>query len=406
MSDTKVVCPHCKTQLEDNKALIGQEASCPSCGKPIKASLPTSPPHQTKPAAAETVHAGDIQRMASQLSDRLTSFTGVEKLEGFSLRDLFSEVFGKHSQEDIEEYFTVGTASTTPAIENVDTTWPKPWVFFRTFLGALAVYALFLWALSAFHNVNLIPGLIMMGSFAVPIATLIFFFEINARRNVSLYQVIRLLFMGGILSLILALLLSEFTASMGLAWLGASVAGVAEEPGKLLAVLTVAGIPKYRYKLNGLLFGAAVGTGFAAFESAGYALTAGLQDMDLMKGIIMVRGMLSPFSHIAWTAMSAAALWRVKGADKFALEMLKDMRFLKVFGLAVVLHMLWNTPYNLPFYGKYAILGVAAWIVILGLIQEGLKELRAEKAAALAGVVPEAKKTQPTNGLPSMHRQS
>jgi RsiW-degrading membrane proteinase PrsW (M82 family) len=258
-------------------------------------------------------------------------------------------------------------------------------VFFKTFLGALVIYLLFLAGWNQFENTNLIPGLIMVGSFAVPIATLIFFVEINARRNVSLYQVIRLLFLGGILSIIFSLILFELTANLKLGWLGASVAGMVEEPGKLLALFIVVNIPKYKYKLNGLLFGAAIGTGFAAFESAGYALRQGLISTDMMKDTIMVRGMLSPFGHIAWTAMCGAALWRVKGESKFAFEMVKDERFLKVFGFAVVLHMLWNTSWNFPFYSKFVILGVAAWVLIFALIQDGLKELRDEKAKAIAG---------------------
>jgi RsiW-degrading membrane proteinase PrsW (M82 family) len=382
MSDMKFTCPHCEQHLEGDPALMGQQVQCPSCTKSFTATPPVAPAQQSQEPVVASVDANDVQKIASKLSGHLTSFAGVEKLEGFSLKDLFSEVFRKHSREEIEEYFTVGTPSTTPSIETIDTTWPKPWVFSKTFIGALVVYILFLSAWNEFGNVNLIPGLIMVGSFAVPIATLIFFVEMNARRNVSLYQVIRLLFMGGILSLILSLLLFQLTASMQLEWLGASVAGLAEEPGKLLALLTVTGVPKYRYKLNGLLFGAAVGTGFAAFESAGYALWVGLHDTDMMKDTIMVRGMLSPFAHIAWTAMCGAALWRVKGSGKFSLSMLKDVRFLKVFAVAVVLHMLWNSPLHLPFYGKYAILGVAAWIIILGLIQEGLKELRQEKSGS------------------------
>jgi len=82
--------------------------------------------------------------------------------------------------------------------------------------------------------------------------------------------------------------------------------------------------------------------------------------------------------------MCGAALWRVKGARNLTFSMIQDMRFLKVFITAVILHMLWNSPIHLPFYGKYVILGVAAWLVILGLIQEGLKELRAEKSSAEA----------------------
>lgn len=398
MPEIKITCNKCHQELQGDDTILGQEVQCPACNNLFKAEVSTS---KTSPiilkfskSAVPVDDKSDVHRLASNLSERLTTLAGVDKLEGFSLKDLFSEVFRKHSREEIEDYFTVGTSRTTPSIADVDTTWPKPWVFFKTFLGALVVYILFLVAWNEFENINLIPGLIMVGSFAVPIATLIFFVEINARRNVSLYQIIRLLFIGGILSLILSLILSELTTKLGLDWLGASVAGLAEEPGKLLALLTVTSLPKYRYKLNGLLFGAAVGTGFAAFESAGYALSTGFSDINGMKDTIMVRGMLSPFAHIVWTAMCGAALWRVKGARKFTFEMVKDMRFLKIFGLAVVLHMLWNTPWSLPFYSKYAILGVAAWVVIFALIQDGLKELRDEKASATAS----EKETIPANG--------
>ena len=398
MTEIKLTCPQCHQELQGDGTILGQEVQCPSCNHLFKAGVSAPKPSPPKLKVAEpTAHtdaANDVQRLASNLSERLTTLAGVEKLDGFSLKDLFSEVFRKHTREEIEEYFTVGTSRTTPPIEDVDTTWPKPWVFFKTFLGALIGYILFLSGWNEFGNVNLIPGLIMVGSFAVPLATLIFFVEINARRNVSLYQVIRLLFIGGILSLVLSLFLFEVTDKLGLGWLGSSVSGLAEEPGKLLALLTVANLPKYRYRLNGLLFGAAVGTGFAAFESAGYALRMGFQDTDMMKDTIMVRGMLSPFGHIAWTAMCGAALWRVKGASKFAFAMVKDERFLKVFGFAVVLHMLWNTPWSFPFYSKFVILGVAAWVVILALIQDGLKELRDEKAKAIAG----GNEDIPTNG--------
>jgi protease PrsW len=222
----------------------------------------------------------------------------------------------------------------------------------------------------------------VVGSFVVPLSVLIFFFETNVRRNVSLYQVLKLLFFGGILSLIFSLILFKVIAINAL---GASVAGLVEEPGKLLALFLVVNIPKYKYTHNGLLFGAAVGTGFAAFESAGYALTIGLStgQPQVIFDIILVRGMLAPFAHIVWTAMSAAALWKVKGDRPFTFDMVQDSRFLRVFGIAVVLHMLWNSPLDLPLFGKYIALGLVAWTVILALIQDGLQQLRVEKVAAM-----------------------
>jgi RsiW-degrading membrane proteinase PrsW (M82 family) len=253
-------------------------------------------------------------------------------------------------------------------------------VFFKTFLGAIIVYVLFVQAWKEFGNINLVPGLIMVGSFAVPVSALIFFVEVNARRNVSLYQVVRMVFVGGIVSLISSLILFQVSDAFSLNWLGASVSGIVEEPGKLLALILVVNVTKYRYTLNGLLFGASVGAGFAAFESAGFALVAGLVNgTDAMMDSIMLRGMLSPFAHIVWTGMCGTALWKVKGDRKFQFEMLKDPRFLRILGIAIVMHMMWNSPLYLPFYAKYAVLGTVAWIVILALIQDGLKQLREEK---------------------------
>ncbi len=168
-------------------------------------------------------------------------------------------------------------------------------------------------------------------------------------------------------------------------FLGASVAGLTEEPAKLLILILVVNDRRYPYILNGLLFGAAIGAGFAAFETAGYASVVA-QDIDSAKGILLMRGLLSPFAHIAWTAMSAAALWRVKGSNPFRFRMLVDHRFVRVFVAAIILHMLWNTQWHPPVFpfGKEIVLGVVAWIILLGLVQEGLKQVRFEKQAKLA----------------------
>ncbi|MFK9090737.1 PrsW family glutamic-type intramembrane protease [Bacillus salipaludis] len=48
--------------------------------------------------------------------------------------------------------------------------------------------------------------------------------------------------------------------------------GIAEELAKAVTVIYFVRRLKYKYILNGLLLGAAVGAGFAAFETAGYAL--------------------------------------------------------------------------------------------------------------------------------------
>jgi RsiW-degrading membrane proteinase PrsW (M82 family) len=56
--------------------------------------------------------------------------------------------------------------------------------------------------------------------------------------------------------------------------------------------------------------------------------------------------------------------------------MLRDPRFLRLLVLAVGLHTLWNAPFDLPFLGKYLVIGFVAWLIILSLVQASLKEIR------------------------------
>lgn len=328
----------------------------------------------------EEGNAETVTDSAKEIKKRFEDFTGIEKLEGgFSIGKLFSDVFKRHPPDEVEEIFAVGTSRTVPPIESVDLSWPRPWMFFRALTGAVSVYAIFVLGWEMFENVNLLPGLIAIGAFAIPLATLLFFFEVNVRRNVSLYQVLRMVALGGGVSLVFSLVLFALSPE-NLGFLGDSIAGCVEEPGKLAALLMIAKADRYHYKLNGLLLGAAVGTGFAAFESMGYAFNVLLQaGPSAMNTNILMRGFLSPFGHIAWTAICGTAMWRVKGARPFNLKMVDNPKFWHLAIVPVGLHMVWNTDFELPFFGKYLLLGAIAWFIVLSLVQEGLNELRVER---------------------------
>lgn len=67
--------------------------------------------------------------------------------------------------------------------------------------------------------------------------------------------------------------------------------------------------------------------------------------------------------------------------------MVENARFWHLALIPVVLHAIWNSDLELPFLGKYLVLGVMAWAVVLALVQEGLKELKLEKKVASAAAV-------------------
>ncbi|WP_166442660.1 PrsW family glutamic-type intramembrane protease [Phragmitibacter flavus] len=343
-----------------------------------------------------------------RITDHVTTAAGSEKIEGFSLGNFFSEVFSKHDEDKIEASFAVGTQETTPPLELVDANWPKPWLFFRCLCAAVIVYAILLWGYRKFENPNLLPGIMLVGSFGVPIATLVLFFEVNVLKNLSVYRVIKGFMLGGVLALIGCLFLFEILSGWN-ELLGASVAGLTEEPAKLLAAIWLVRQKNISNPLNGLLLGAAVGAGFAAFESAGYAFnivfdshnqniallldgaTSGFTNpVQAMIANIETRGLLSPLAHIVWTAISMAAFVHAKGIRPISMEVFKDFRFWRVFGIAILLHMAWNSQWLHQFTGYFGWLGLGliAWIIMISQMQRGLKEIKHEQSLATHNLQP------------------
>lgn len=167
----------------------------------------------------------------------------------------------------------------------------KTLAFARVFLIALVAYLGLYLGVSLFENINFIPGLIVVGAFAVPFTTLIFFWEMNAPQNIAIYKIVYVVFIGGILSLLLALVFYDILGNNT----NVIVIGICEELAKVIAVIYFVRNLKYRYILNGLLLGAAIGAGFAAFETAGYALRALLSgSFHMLYSTILWRSIFAP----------------------------------------------------------------------------------------------------------------
>lgn len=309
---------------------------------------------------------------------KVNEMVGEEGTIDVNLKDVFSNVFQKHTKEEAEKLFISGTSTTTPKEADISTSWPKPWLFFRVFLTfALTFSFLYISAIS-FQNANAIPGMIIMGSFAVPFSLLIFFWEMNAPRNISFYEVSKMLFVGGAASLVATLFLYLFFPVYDLNFTGAIIVGVLEEIGKLAIIVYFIKKLNPKFILNGLLIGAAIGAGFAAFESAGYAYSFGMMQGEYtMVSIIFLRGWMAVGTHVVWSAIAGAALVYVKGDDFLQQAHLFHSDFLKLFAVSIILHAVWDMPlYALHhFYLLFIILSGIAWVFIFSLINAGLKQI-------------------------------
>jgi RsiW-degrading membrane proteinase PrsW (M82 family) len=238
------------------------------------------------------------------------------------------------------------------------------------------------------NAINVLPAFIFFGCFAIPFSVLTFFFEMNSPKNVSIFQVAKLVMVGGAVSFLITFFLFDYFPLQKV--YGAASAGIIEEIAKILIVIILAKASitcKHSYTLNGILYGAAVGTGFAAFESAGYALNAGLEmnSFAALNHLIVFRGLLSPFTHIVWTGIAGGAFWMAfrEISDKKIIAAITNTRFLSLFVISVALHFLWNSDiiqlFKLPdgFYIiQMVILGIISWLVILRMLATGLNEIR------------------------------
>ena len=360
ISSNAKVCPHCGYKNE--------QSICPECGAKVKVS------DNTCPECGFPLQKKNAQNI---ISENLDKITGAKSERYVTFKDLFKNTFKKHTEEDLDEVFVCGSKETTPNVKDIDPRKASAWVYFKILVFFLIAYIATRIGYINYGNLNFLPAMIILGAFAIPVTIMIFFFEINLFKNIPFYKVMKYFVLGGALSLLLAILYFDVIPVEQLDYKGAILVGFIEEAAKAVIVaLFLFKSKKSNYILDGLLIGAAVGAGFAAFETAGYILKFGLTGGNAaMLQIIKLRGFLAPGGHVAWAAIEGAALMYVKGFEKLDKKHLNDKRFLLVCLISVVEHAVWDMPINLPYYIIQITLTIIAWLVIIYFINLGLKQI-------------------------------
>lgn len=314
----------------------------------------------------------------------LSSLTGLSPIERFSLKSIFKGVFRRRTAQERIDFFTSGGSKSTPALEEISTDWPSPWLFTR--ILALSLLICIGWRLmfEAFNNAPVVSGAAYLGllfsiSFTVPFSILVLFAEFNVRRNISWYSIIVLVLGGGILSLIVTMILNELSGNPRAAYW----AGPIEEAAKLVVAIFFA--RKFFLNgqiLNGMLCGAAVGAGFAGFETAGYIVNSeytgpGPDPLD----IAVMRGIFAPFGHVSWSAIMAGAFWlAMKKQRQNNIPSILQPSFWRIAVIPIGLHMFWYSPLlyksALLYYAKWGICAVICWSMVFLLLNAGLIQVR------------------------------
>ena len=187
----------------------------------------------------------------------------------------------------------------------------------------------------------LMPTVIIVGSFMVPVTMAAF--ALSRRRDgyLTTEEIVLGFLLAGTLGVVGTALLETYLLPSAS---GTFIAvGWIEELGKGAVLLLVAHQVHHREPRDGMVLGAVVGAGFAAFESAGYALQTLLDNLDEQTVVAILeletfRAVLAPFGHITWTALIGGALFASSRGGRFHVSRGLVLTILGV----VALHALWD----------------------------------------------------------------
>jgi RsiW-degrading membrane proteinase PrsW (M82 family) len=240
-----------------------------------------------------------------------------------------------------------------PTITGITPRWRTGPSWARIFVIGLALWVASVLTTFTTGNPNLIPTLILLGSFLIPVTFVVYAFE-RADQVVTAERIFTAFVYGGVLGVLGASFLESafLRQPSGSGYVGV---GLIEEGVKVAALWLLARrLPRYTMR-DGMVLGAAVGFGFAAFESAGYAFNAlftstGPSLLDLVETEVL-RGILTPAGHGLWTAILGGALFATaarRGRPRLTGAVLGW------YAVVVLLHALWD-----------ASSGIAVWLTLL-----------------------------------------
>jgi len=215
----------------------------------------------------------------------------------------------------------------------------RPWL--RIFLSGLVLWLLTVVVTFVTGNPTLVPTLVLLGSFLVPVTFVFWAFERRDTGEIDAVLILNTFITGGVLGVLAASVLEAYLLHPS-PWMFFGV-GLIEEGVKLAALAWLTRNLAIKSVRDGMILGASVGFGFAAFESAGYAFVAlfterGLSLIELVQTEIL-RGLLTPLGHGLWTAILGGVLFSRSTRRHFMLSVRLLLTYLGV----AVLHALWDS---------------------------------------------------------------
>ncbi len=272
----------------------------------------------------------------------------------------------RHSQPERDTVLQAGTLGHRPSEANMALSWHRPWLFWRVlWLGVLLTLlcAMLVYGCKGLLGLGTDAAekmLLLLPSVTVPGALMIFFWELNVPKNISLWEMLGFFLAGSMLSLLFCMVLHPLIPGTG-PW-----AALREEPAKLAAcVLILLYCIKVRkkriYGFTGLAIGGAVGSGFGVFETISYAMSHDFQT-------VLLRSALSVAGHTLYVVSFCGAL-TLHGEGKLSWKSFANRDFGLSFGCALACHGFWNLV-RVPLPLRFGVTAVLLWWNALYIVQK------------------------------------
>jgi RsiW-degrading membrane proteinase PrsW (M82 family) len=227
-------------------------------------------------------------------------------------------------------------------LDPLNVRWRHPGV--DIFLLGLALWSVAAFVAAVTGDPILVPMVILAGSFVIPVAVVVGLFHRQVTQVGTAFPtgiILGAFLGGGTVGVLLSALLETYLLPSRTGTF--IVVGLVEEACKGLVIVLVARYMRSRAPLDGMVLGAIVGAGFAAFESAGYAFDSYVYgSKDPLQNVLQTqinRAPGEPFSHIVWSSILGGALF-LGAAGHRRLRLTKGV-FASFVGV-VALHALWD----------------------------------------------------------------
>ena len=308
--------------------------------------------------------------------------------ESVTWADFFSDFYRRHSKAEMDRTISAGSPNEPKNRDYLLRAWQKPWLFFQVLkygLVCCGIMYVILYLIINYVGAITVPAINAFAIFTMPllfpIVVLLFFWELNLPRNITLLKLIGIFLAGGFLSIAAGVILFD---SADARMSSAAFAPFFEEPAKLVAAVSLLMMlnkkPGFQIcGLTGLVVGAAVGAGFGGFESAQYAIKINnvfhpeffvyinediliyLFRSELSRGIWAVAG------HTLFCAPYAAALALHMEDGKITGKSFWNKDFGCAFAVSFISHFIWNGICTLP---VFIVITVVLWISTLGVVKK------------------------------------